>query len=111
MTPPPSPLPALASRWQQTNTLRTLATVLLVVALSIWLLDRLSVVLRPLLLAVLTAYVLLPYHNRLRKVFPPLVSVVLLAGAVVVLLSVIGFVVYASIVELQGDLPRLQSQA
>ncbi len=98
-------------RWQDPDTLRTLATALLVVALSYWLLDKLTVVLRPLLLAVLMTYVLLPYHNRLRKVVPAVVSVVLLAGFVAVLLGVVGFVVYASLGELQSDLPKLQKQA
>ncbi len=100
-------------RWQDPDTLRTLATALLVVALSYWLLDKLTVVLRPLLLAVLMTYVLLPYHNRLRKVVPAVVSVVLLAGFVAVLLLWRGRVRGLREVsgELQSDLPKLQKQA
>ncbi|HEY2786534.1 MAG TPA: AI-2E family transporter, partial [Fimbriiglobus sp.] len=104
-------IPAVRPPWQDPHTLRTLATILLVVALSFWLLDRLTVVLRPLLLAVLMAYVLLPYHNRLRKLVPSVVSVILIASCVAIFVGVIGFGVYASMGELQNDLPKLQKQA
>jgi AI-2 transport protein TqsA len=99
------------SRWRNPQTLRTLATILLVIALSFWLLEKLAVVLRPLLLAVLIAYVLLPYHNRLRKVMPAAASVVILGVVVVILFSVVGLVVVANLADLESDLPKLQSQA
>jgi AI-2 transport protein TqsA len=98
-------------QWRDPNSLRTLATILLVVALSFWLLDKLAVVLRPLLLAVLMAYVILPYHNRLRRFIPPIVSVLVIAGVGAVLLGIIGFIVYASIGELQSELPKLRGGA
>lgn len=108
---PAGPDPTSRTRWHDSNTLRTIATAMLIVALSFWLLERLAVVLRPLLLAVLVAYVLLPYHNRLRKVVPAPVSVVLIAGCVAVVLAVVGFVVYASLGELQVEMPSLQARA
>jgi AI-2 transport protein TqsA len=111
MTTKTSTEPLQRSQWRNPNTLRTLATILLVVALSFWLLDKLAVVLRPLLLAVLVAYVILPYHNRLRRFVPPAVSIALIAGFGVVVLGVIGFVVYASIGELRSDLPNLRGRA
>jgi AI-2 transport protein TqsA len=57
------------------------------------------------------AYVLLPYHNRLRKLVPSVVSVILIASCVAIFVGVIGFGVYASMGELQNDLPKLQKQA
>src|SRR5262245_24468296 len=97
---PSEPAQASGPKWQNPNVLGSLATILLVVVLSYWLLEKLAVVLRPLLLAVLVAYAILPYHNRLRRVVPPAVSVLLIAGVGAVVVGVIGFIAYANIAEL-----------
>jgi AI-2 transport protein TqsA len=43
-------------------------------------------------------------------VVPTVVSVLILAGAVLLVLGVVGFVAYASVAELQGDLPALRDR-
>jgi AI-2 transport protein TqsA len=84
----------------------------LVAAAAGWfLLDRLAVVLRPLLTAVFLAYILMPYHTRLRQHVSGVASLLLLGSATALVLVVLGLAVYASVLGLQEELPQLQARA
>jgi AI-2 transport protein TqsA len=96
---------------RQRSTIETATYAVLLAAGSWYLLDTLASVLRPLLMASLLAYVLLPYHSRLRKSVPGPVSLILLAGATAVLLVALSLMVYISVLGLNEELPRLQKRA
>lgn len=98
-------------RWHTPVTLPTVAYALVAAAAAWFLLDRLAVVFRPLLLAVFLAYVLMPYHARLRQHVSGVTSLLLLGSATAGVLVVLGLAVYASLLGLQDELPRLQSRA
>jgi AI-2 transport protein TqsA len=104
---PPAPSP----RWQGEVTFRSVTYALVAAAAGWFLLDRLAVVLRPLLLAVFLAYVLMPYHARLRRHVSGVTSLLLLGGATAGVLFVMGLAVYASLLGLREELPRLQGRA
>lgn len=109
MTPPPDP--TVIPRWHSTVTLPMVAYALVAAAAAWFLLDRLAVVLRPLLTAVFLAYVLLPYHSRLRRHVSAPTSLLLLGGATAGVLVVLGLAVYASLLGLSDELPGLQKRA
>ena len=86
--PPPSAMDAdlvagsarpLLNRAQSLVGLRTLAFVLVIVATSLYLLERLEPVLRPLLIAVLLSYLFLPVYKRLRRHMRPVFSFLIIA--------------------------------
>lgn len=72
---------------------------------------QLAAVLRPLLLAVFLGYILLPYYSRLRLRLPPAVAIGLLAGVTAVVLAVLAFMGYASLIGLTEELPQLKGRA
>jgi AI-2 transport protein TqsA len=77
-----------------------------------WLLKELAPILRPLLLAVLLSYVLLPSYSQLRRSgVPAAVALVMLAGAAAGVLAVLALIVSASLMELSGELPALKERA
>jgi AI-2 transport protein TqsA len=98
------------TRWSDGDNLRTIATALVIACGSWWLLGQLAIVLRPLLVAVFLAYVLLPLLTRLKKVFPGPVMLVVLAGLVAATLATLAVVVYASLVGIQDDFPTIKSR-
>src|SRR5688572_6446442 len=104
--PSPDPPPA-----QDPTTLRIITYVLVCAAAAWFLLRELAPVLRPLLVAVLLAYVLLPYHSRLRTRVSGPVSLVLLAGLAAGTLAVLALTVYASVLGLSEEIPGLQTRA
>src|SRR5205814_2087600 len=71
----------------------------------------LAVVLRPLLLAVFLGYVLLPYYSRLRSRLPAPVAIGLLAGTTAAVLAGLALGVYASLLGLSEELPRLKTRS
>jgi AI-2 transport protein TqsA len=84
-----------------------LAACLLALAAAWFLLNELAALLRPLFLAVLLAYVILPMHQRLRQHVPaPVATAVIAIGSVVVLLG-LAELVTASARRLTHELPRL----
>jgi AI-2 transport protein TqsA len=103
-------MPTDPPRRVRPGALRDAAHWVLIAAGAWWLLGELAVVLRPLLLAVFLGYVLLPYHSRLRKHLPAPVSVGLLAGATTVLLVGLVGAVYASVLGLADELPRISGR-
>jgi AI-2 transport protein TqsA len=92
-------------------TLNTIAACLVSAAACWFLLQALAGVLRPLLLAVLLSYVLLPWHHYLRRWLPGLASVAVLAVAAAGLFSLLAVMLHGNAVELNEELPRLIKRA
>lgn len=98
-------------KWTDPDTLRTAAYAVAILAGSWWLLGQLAVVLRPLLLAAFLGYVLLPYYSRLRSRLPAPVAIGLLAGTTAAVLAGLALAVYASLLGLSDELPRLKARS
>jgi AI-2 transport protein TqsA len=98
-------------RWRPPNALRAIALGLVAAAAGWYLMLQLAPVLRPLLIAGFLAYVLMPYHARLRHHVGTPASLVVLAGSTAAVLVALAFVTYVSILELSDDVPRLQQRA
>jgi AI-2 transport protein TqsA len=92
-------------------TLGVIALSLVIVAASWYLLQQLATLLRPLLLAVFLAYVILPIHHRVSQRVPRYLSFVVLAGASMAVLYGLALMVYSSAVELREQLPRYIERA
>lgn len=84
------------------------AAVMVIAGVSWWLLKELAAVLRPLLVAVILAYILMPYHSRLRKRVTAPVSLVLLAAATIGALLALALAMQMSINEMNAEWPRFQ---
>ena len=97
--------------WRAPSAVRTAALVVLTAAAGWYLMLQLAPVLRPLLIAAILAYVLMPYHARLRHHIGTPASLAVLAGSTAGLLVVLGFVTYLSILSLSDEVPRLQQRA
>lgn len=93
------------------ETLRIAAWWVVVVAGSWYVLGQLASVLRPLLLAVFVAYVLMPYYARLRNYLPGPLALTLLAGIAGALLVGLALAVHSSLLGLRDDLPQLRGSA
>jgi AI-2 transport protein TqsA len=104
--PPPGIEPA-----RPTVAAAAVARALVAAAAAWFLLGQLTLVVRPLLTAAFLAYVLMPYHVRLRRHVGTSASLGLLAGATAVAVVLLGLVVYSSALGLSDDLPRLQGRA
>lgn len=107
---PAKPVP----RWRDPATAAAVATVtqiLLAAAAGWFLLKELAPVLRPLMVAIFLAYILMPYHSRLRRHIGSAASIGTLAGVTALVLFVVALVTYASVLGLNEDLPRLQVRA
>ena len=105
---PPRPAPA---KWHDPDVLRTVVFVLVGATAGWYLLLQLASVLRPLLVAVFLAYVLMPYHSRLRKRVGTPVSIGILAGGTASVLVGLAFITFASVLALHDDVPRLKERA
>lgn len=103
--------PDAPTPWRGPNAVRTVALVLCAAACSWYLLQELAALLRPLLIAVLLAYVVMPYHARLKRVMGTAVSLAVIASTVTGALLALAFVSYASVLELRDDIPELQTRA
>jgi AI-2 transport protein TqsA len=117
MTPqrPPSESPGPdgphAPRWREADAIRLVASVVLAAAAGWYLLLQLTPVLRPLLVAAFLAYVLMPYHVRLRRQVGTPASLVVLAGSTAGVLIAFAFGTYTSVLALNDEVPHLQSRA
>src|SRR5262245_34538989 len=103
-----SPHAPQQSKWRDPDTLRTIVFVLVGAAAGWYLMLQLTPVLRPLLIAAFLAYVLMPYHSRLRKHVGTPASIFILAGSTAAVLVLLAFITYASILDLSADIPVLQ---
>lgn len=105
---------ARLARWRDPATLAGVITVtlpLLAIVAGWFLLQQLTPILRPLLVAVFLAYVLMPYHSKLRKRIGAPASIGMIATATALALLSLAFVIYASVLGLSEDLPMLQNRA
>jgi AI-2 transport protein TqsA len=109
--PPPAEAPAHAPRWRDPDTLRAVVFILVGAAAGWYLMQQLAPVLRPLLIAAFLAYVLMPYHSRLRRHVGTPASITILAGSTAAVLVLLAFVTYASVAELAAQAPALQRRA
>jgi AI-2 transport protein TqsA len=98
-------------RARRRETIETIAHLAIITAVTWFLLQQLAAVLRPLLVAAFLAYVLMPYHSRLRRSVGSAASLLMLGGATAAAVVVLGFVTYASVLGLSEELPRLQHRA
>lgn len=87
-----------------------IAAVAVIAACSWWLLKELAPVVRPLFVAVILAYILMPYHSRLSRRLTAPVSLVLLAGLTAGILIALALAVQMSIYDLNKEWPRLQQK-
>ncbi len=87
--------------------LYALAAALVCAAGGWYLLKELAPLLRPLTLAVLLAYTILPVYQSLRRRVPARVAGPLLALVVAALVLGLAVLVYGNLVELNAELPRL----
>ena len=76
---PPSEEPA-QPRWRDSTRVRTVALLVIAAAAGWYLMLQLAPILRPLLIAAFLAYVLMPYHSRLRHRVGTPASLGILAG-------------------------------
>jgi AI-2 transport protein TqsA len=76
------------------------------VATSLYLLERLEPVLRPLLIAVLLCYLFLPVYNLLRKRMRPVFSFLFIALAITLGLQGLARLVYRDVVVIDSHLPQ-----
>ncbi len=101
-----------SGRWgQDTTTLLTLALCLVSAATAWYLLREFATFLRPLLLAVFLCYIIVPIHLRLKQRVGSVVSMILIVGGSVAILFLLAVLIYSSVIELTGDLPRLEQRA
>src|SRR5438067_17144 len=91
-----APPDARKTRWRDPAAIRTIAYVLVAAAAGWFLLVQLAPLLRPLLVAVFLAYVLMPYHSRLRRRVGTPASIVILAGVTAGAIIGLALAVYAS---------------
>jgi AI-2 transport protein TqsA len=96
---------------RDTSTLGVLALCLVIAATSWFLLQQLAMLLRPLLLAIFLAYVILPMHHHFTQRFPRYLSFVVLGGGSLAVLYGLALMVYSSAVELSAELPRYTARA
>ncbi|MFO0891561.1 MAG: AI-2E family transporter [Isosphaeraceae bacterium] len=86
--------------------LRTLALVLITVATGLYLLERLEPVLRPLLIAALLCYLLLPLYAWLRRYMRPVFSFLIIVGGITLGLQGVARMVYRDVVLIDRRLPQ-----
>ena len=87
--------------------LYALAACLVAAATSWYLLKELGPLLRPLVLAALLAYLVVPIHQRLRRHISATKSAAVIVGGTLVLIWGLAVMVYSNLVELNADMPRL----
>src|SRR5271157_1598278 len=84
--------------------LRTLAFVLVIAATSLYLLERLEPVLRPLLIAILLSYLFLPAYTWLRRYMRPIFSFLIIAVGIALGLQGLARMVYRDVVLINHNL-------
>jgi len=113
--PPPGSAAApsaaeLLERASEMNGLPTLAFILVIVATSLYLLERLEPVLRPLLIAVLLCYLFLPLYHRLRRRMSPMIAFLLISVGFTVGAVAIGRMIYHDVATIDQNRPRYQQR-
>jgi AI-2 transport protein TqsA len=109
--PPPAPSGYGTRRGTNSRPMYATTACLVAAATSWFLLKELGPLLRPLILAIFLAYLVVPIHQRLRRHIPPVASAAVLVGGTLVVVWGLAVMVYGNLVELQADLPRLTGRA
>jgi AI-2 transport protein TqsA len=104
--PPPPP-----GRTGEASSLYALAACLVVATTSWFLLKELAPLLRPLVLAIFLAYLVVPVHEWLTRRISATTSAAVIIVGTLGLLWGLAVMVYGSLVELNADLPRLIDRA
>jgi hypothetical protein len=108
-------LHATPERWgrprAELRSLYAVAACLVVAATSWFLLKELGPLLRPIILAVLLAYLIVPVDQWLRRRIPGIASAAVIVGATLILFWGLAMLVYGNLVELNADMPRLLDRA
>ena len=97
-------------RWTSAISLRV-ALWIIVAAAAWWLLEQLASVLRPMFLAALLSYVLLPTYRWLRMRTPAAVALGLIAGLTTLVLVGLVTALYASLLGFREEVPELRAAA
>jgi AI-2 transport protein TqsA len=100
------PPPGEAPKRPDTTNLVTVAICLVIAATSWYLLQQLAALLRPLLLAVFLAYIILPIHHRLTRHLPRAVSFLVMAAVSLGAVYGLSLIIYASVLEFNEELSR-----
>ena len=100
-----------AARGLELRSLYALAACLVVAATSWFLLKELGPLLRPIILAVFLAYLIVPIDQWLRRRIPGIASAAVIVGATLILVWGLAMLVYGNLVELNADMPRLLDRA
>ena len=104
------PKPA-AGWWIQAGTLTQIAVVVVIVTGAWFMLKELAVLLRPLLLAILLCYAVLPMHSRIRRDRSEFRTLLIMVGGALIVVVALGFLVYGSLASMTDELPRLLKRA
>jgi AI-2 transport protein TqsA len=108
----PSPTPEEGDRsGMNPPSLYALAAVLVITATAWFLLKELAPLMRPLVLAIFLAYMVVPIHQGLARRISSSASAVVIVGGTLVLFWGLAMLVYGSIVDLNADMPRLIDRA
>ncbi|MDG3003511.1 AI-2E family transporter [Paludisphaera mucosa] len=100
----------LLERASEMSGVRSLAFILIIVATSLYLLERLEPVLRPLLIAVLLCYLFLPFYNRLRRRVRPVVAFLIISLGFTTGILALGRMVYHDVVSIDQKRPYYQER-
>jgi AI-2 transport protein TqsA len=111
----PAPLCADAERSERSSVEHSsvyfLAACLVVVAMAWFLLKELAPLMRPLILAVFVAYIVVPIHRWLKSRISSTASLFVIVGGTLILFWGLALLVFGSLAELNADLPRLIDRA
>lgn len=107
MPPPDETKLSSGSWWARAGTLTQLAIYLIIMAASWYLLKELASLLRPLLLAILLCYIVLPIHSRLHKGRSEVATIVIMTTGAIGVGGAITLIAYGSVLEMNEQLPHL----
>ena len=97
--------------WRDAGTLPQIAVFVVIGAASWFMLKELAVLLRPLLLAILLCYVILPLHKRIHQGRSEIKTIAIMAGSVLAIGTILSIVVYGSVIQFNDELPRLTKKS
>ncbi|MCE9531306.1 MAG: AI-2E family transporter [Planctomycetes bacterium] len=97
--------------WAQSGPLPRAAVFLVIATCSWFMLKELAPLLRPLLMAILLCYVIVPIHAIIHKGRSELKTIVLMTGGALILCLLVGVLLYGSVVEMSDQMPRLTARA
>lgn len=97
--------------WTQAGTLTQVAVFLVIVTASWFMLKELAVLLRPLLLATLLCYIILPLHSRIHQGYSGAKTIAIMVIGTISIVTALGLIVYGGLISLSEELPRLAHRA